>query len=99
LVLFSTSAFVSKKYNRQLKDHQLLKSPVIGLKAHITGIEFLRTLKHPPHVIITTAYRDLYIEAFTSSSIEVAGKELPIGRSFKNGVVRILHAGNPVMAN
>jgi DNA-binding LytR/AlgR family response regulator len=30
------------------------------------------------------------IEAFTSSSIEVAGKELPIGRSYKNSVLDIL---------
>ncbi|WP_321375232.1 response regulator transcription factor [uncultured Draconibacterium sp.] len=30
------------------------------------------------------------IEAFTSSSIEVPGKELPIGRSYKNGVLEVL---------
>lgn len=30
------------------------------------------------------------IEAFTSSSIEVPGKELPIGRSFKNAVLEVL---------
>ena len=39
------------------------------------------------------------IEAFTSSSIEVAGKELPIGRSYKNKVSNVLHAGGSVMAN
>jgi DNA-binding LytR/AlgR family response regulator len=39
------------------------------------------------------------IEAFTSSSIEVTGKELPIGRSYKNKVSQILHAGGAVMAN
>ncbi|MGC9353718.1 MAG: LytR/AlgR family response regulator transcription factor [Mariniphaga sp.] len=191
---------------------------MIGLKAQITGIEFLRTLKHPPHVIITTAYREyalegfeldvvdyllkpitferflkavnryfqvssgnfgpaennspvnntddafiyvkenkkvlklhlndiLYIEglseyvkihtsekrivtktsmtsmeeklpdndfmrihksyivslrkieAFTSTSIEIEGKELPVGRSFKNRVAQVLYAGNSVMTN
>lgn len=30
------------------------------------------------------------IEAFTSSSIEVPGKELPIGRSYKNSVLKVL---------
>ncbi len=33
------------------------------------------------------------IEAFTSSSIEVPGKELPIGRSYKNTVLESLHQG------
>lgn len=39
------------------------------------------------------------IEAFTSSSIEVTGKELPIGRSYKNRVSQVLHAGGSVIAN
>jgi DNA-binding LytR/AlgR family response regulator len=39
------------------------------------------------------------IEAFTSTSIEILGKELPIGRSFKNRVVQVLHAGYSVMAS
>jgi len=39
------------------------------------------------------------IEAFTSTSIEITGKELPIGRSFKNTVAKVLHAGNTVTAN
>ncbi|MCG6188066.1 LytR/AlgR family response regulator transcription factor [Maribellus maritimus] len=32
------------------------------------------------------------IEAFTSSSIELPGKELPIGRSYKNSVLEVLHS-------
>lgn len=39
------------------------------------------------------------IEAFTSTSIEVNGKELPVGRSYKNRVSQVLHAGGSVMAN
>ncbi len=34
------------------------------------------------------------IEAFTSNSIEVPGKELPIGRSYKNSVLEILQLQN-----
>lgn len=97
----------------------------------ITGIEFLKTLKHPPKVIITTAYREFAlegfeldvvdylmeeklpgesflrihksfivsltkIEAFTANTIEIQGKELPIGRSFKNGVLSALNFSGTV---
>ena len=31
------------------------------------------------------------IEAFTANPIEILGKELPIGRSFKNGVLSALN--------
>jgi len=34
------------------------------------------------------------VEAFTSSSIEVPGKELPIGRSYKNSVLEMLQMHN-----
>ena len=30
----------------------------------LTGIELLKTLRHPPHVILTTAYRDYAIESY-----------------------------------
>ena len=30
----------------------------------LTGVEFIRSLAHPPHVIFTTAYRDYAVEAF-----------------------------------
>lgn len=39
------------------------------------------------------------IEAFTSTSIEIHGKELPIGRSFKNRIAQVLHTGNSVIAS
>jgi len=39
------------------------------------------------------------IEAFTSCSIEINNKELPIGRSYKSRVSQVLHAGGSVMAN
>ncbi len=39
------------------------------------------------------------IEAFTTSSIEVTGKELPIGRSYKSKVSKVLNSGGSVMAN
>jgi len=36
------------------------------------------------------------IEAFTASSIDVPGKELPIGRSYKNSVLETLHNAGAV---
>lgn len=39
------------------------------------------------------------IEAFTASSIEVPGKELPIGRSYKNAVIGSLHLKGVVSSN
>ncbi|MFV0265584.1 MAG: LytR/AlgR family response regulator transcription factor [Draconibacterium sp.] len=30
----------------------------------LTGVDFIRSLSHPPKVIFTTAYRDYAIEAF-----------------------------------
>ncbi len=39
------------------------------------------------------------IEAFTSTCIELSGKELPIGRSYKNSVLETLHSGGAVTAN
>ena len=39
------------------------------------------------------------IEAFTSSSIDVPGKELPIGRSYKTAVLDALHSGGALTAS
>ncbi len=39
------------------------------------------------------------IEAFTATSVEVSGKELPIGRSYKNSVLEMLHSDGAVTAN
>jgi DNA-binding LytR/AlgR family response regulator len=36
------------------------------------------------------------IEAFTANTIEIQGKELPIGRNFKNAVLNALNYSGPV---
>lgn len=36
------------------------------------------------------------IEAFTANTIEIQGKELPIGRNFKNAVLNSLNYSGPV---
>jgi DNA-binding LytR/AlgR family response regulator len=49
----------------------------------ITGIDFLRTLKNPPKVIITTAYRDYAIEGYELDVIDYLLKPISFERFFK----------------
>jgi len=50
---------------------------------HITGIELLRTLKNPPAVIITTAYRDYAIEGYELNVIDYLLKPISFERFLK----------------
>ena len=49
----------------------------------ITGIDFLKTLNHPPKVIFTTAYRDYAIEAFDLEVVDYLLKPIPFDRFLK----------------
>src|ERR1700749_320284 len=50
---------------------------------HITGIELLRTLKNPPAVIITTAYRDYAVEGYELNVIDYLLKPISFERFLK----------------
>jgi len=50
---------------------------------HLTGIELLRTLKNPPAVIITTAYRDYAIEGYELNVIDYLLKPISFERFLK----------------
>jgi DNA-binding LytR/AlgR family response regulator len=50
----------------------------------ITGIEFLKTLKHPPKVIITTAYRDYALEGFELDVVDYLLKPITFERFLKS---------------
>lgn len=50
----------------------------------LSGIEFLKTLKHRPKVIITTAYRDYAIEGFELEVIDYLLKPIPFERFLKS---------------
>lgn len=50
----------------------------------ITGIEFLKTLKHPPQVIITTAYREYAIEGFELDVVDYLLKPITFERFLKS---------------
>lgn len=46
----------------------------------ISGLDFLKTLKKPPHVIITTAYRDYAVEGFELDVVDYLKKPFSFGR-------------------
>ncbi len=61
----------------------ITKTTMTSLEEKLPGDSFLRI--HKSFIVSL-----LRIEAFTASTIEVPGKELPIGRSFKNSVFHAL---------
>jgi DNA-binding LytR/AlgR family response regulator len=50
---------------------------------HLTGIDLLRTLKNPPAVIITTAYREFAIEGYELNVIDYLLKPVSFERFLK----------------
>ncbi len=50
----------------------------------ITGIEFLKTLRNPPKVIITTAYREYAIEGFELDVVDFLLKPITFERFLKS---------------
>lgn len=50
----------------------------------ITGIEFLKTLKHPPKVIITTAYREYALDSFALDVVDYLLKPITFERFMKS---------------
>lgn len=50
----------------------------------LSGIDFLKTLKNPPKVIITTAYRDYAIEGFELEVVDYLLKPIPFERFLKS---------------
>jgi len=50
----------------------------------ITGIEFLKTLKHQPKVIITTAYREYALEGFELDVVDYLLKPITFERFLKS---------------
>jgi len=68
------------------------KTSMTSMEEKLSDSDFMRI--HKSYIISLPK-----IEAFTTSNIEVGGKELPIGRSFKSKVLGTLHVRKPVMAD
>jgi DNA-binding LytR/AlgR family response regulator len=56
----------------------------------LNGIDFLRTLKNPPKVIFTTAFRDYALDGFELEVADYLLKPIPFERFLKS-VAKVLH--------
>jgi DNA-binding LytR/AlgR family response regulator len=56
----------------------------------LSGIDFLKSLKNPPKVIFTTAFRDYAIEGFELEVADYLLKPIPFER-FLKAVAKVLH--------
>jgi len=61
----------------------------------LSGIDFLKTLKKPPHTILTTAYREFAVESYDLEVTDYLLKPITFDRFFK-AIERFLrHNSNP----
>jgi DNA-binding LytR/AlgR family response regulator len=56
----------------------------------LSGIDFLKTLQHPPKVIFTTAFRDYAVQGFELEIVDYLLKPIPFER-FLKAVAKVLH--------
>ena len=80
--------------NASQAKEMLAKSPVELLlldiqMPHTSGLEFVRTLVHPPMVIITTAFSEYALEGYELDVIDYLVKPIPFDR-FKKAVNKAL---------
>lgn len=61
---------------------------------HLSGIEFLKNLKHPPRTIFTTAYRDFALDGFELEATDYLLKPITFER-FLKAVERVARAMEP----
>lgn len=73
-----------------LKALDVLRSKTIDLMfldikmPQLTGIDFLKTLKNPPAVIITTAYREFALDGYDLDIVDYLLKPITFDRFFKS---------------
>ncbi len=84
-----SSLEIVRKCDHAMDALELLKSNEIDLifldinMPKLTGIEFLRTLKHPPLVIITTAYAEYAIQGYDLNVLDYLMKPFSFERFVK----------------
>lgn len=84
-----------------LKAAEVLRTTAVDLMfldikmPQITGIDFLKTLKNPPSVIFTTAYREYALESYELEIVDYLLKPITFDRFFK-ATDRYLRLSTPV---
>ncbi|BFM44767.1 LytTR family DNA-binding domain-containing protein [Flavobacterium sp. CFS9] len=72
-----------------LKAAEVLRTTAVDLMfldikmPQITGIDFLKTLKNPPAIIFTTAYREYALESYEHDIVDYLLKPITFDRFFK----------------
>lgn len=80
---------VSATFQNAVKAFQALRDTKVDLlfldiqMPRLTGIEFLKTLKNPPKVIFTTAYREYALEGFELDVVDYLLKPISFDRFLK----------------
>ncbi|MCB0548951.1 MAG: response regulator transcription factor [Phaeodactylibacter sp.] len=78
-----------QKCSNALEANEALKNHDIGLMfldiqmPQLTGVDFLKTLSHPPLVIFTTAYPNYAIEGFELNALDYLLKPISLERFMK----------------
>ncbi|KQC01061.1 LytTR family DNA-binding domain-containing protein [Pedobacter sp. Hv1] len=89
-----------------IKALEVLRSTTIDLlfldikMPQLTGIDFLKTLKNPPAVIITTAYREFALDGYDLDIIDYLLKPITFDRFFKaiDRYLRVIQTVAPTAA-
>jgi DNA-binding LytR/AlgR family response regulator len=87
-----------------VKALEILRSTAVDLMfldikmPQLTGIDFLKGLKDPPAVIVTTAYREYAIEGYDLDIVDYLLKPITFERFLKavDRYLRAPNAGNPI---
>ena len=91
---------VKASYQNAVKAFQALRNENVDVlfldiqMPRLTGIEFLRTLKNPPKVVFTTAYREYALEGFELDVVDYLLKPVSFER-FLKAIDKIFDAVNP----
>jgi len=92
---------VSATFQNAVKAFQALRETKVDVlfldiqMPRLTGIEFLKTLKNPPKVIFTTAYREYALEGFELDVVDYLLKPVSFDR-FLRAVDKVFDSYSPV---
>jgi DNA-binding LytR/AlgR family response regulator len=91
------------EFENAIDSHSFIKSHRVDLifldikMPELSGIEFLRSLKNPPRVIITTAYREYALEGYELQIVDYLLKPISFKRFIK--AIDHFHDMVPILGN